>query len=190
MRDNDSNLFPDLESLRLPQGFSLMVGGKRIITTVRVGKPDRQSWIRVHPDPEMRIDTAIYSCREDGGVYLVESPLWSELGNELTQVTIFTAIDTLNTVFLWLIKKPKSDGKVNDWNESNLRGALEAQKQWVRVASNLGRGAYDIFHSPIERPEPEWPKETFYELLQIAFKDRYINSLEHPLVQRLLGKAK
>jgi hypothetical protein len=41
----------------------------------------------------------------------------------------------------------------------------------------------------VEVSEPVWPTATFKELLRIAFGNgRLIDSLEHPVIQRLLGK--
>ena len=35
---------------------------------------------------------------------------------------------------------------------------------------------------------PEWPEVTAEELIQLAFRDRYIDSLEHPAIKRLRGE--
>ena len=36
-------------------------------------------------------------------------------------------------------------------------------------------------------PDPDWPELSFAEIFRIAFKDRLINSLDHPVVKRLRG---
>ena len=37
---------------------------------------------------------------------------------------------------------------------------------------------------------PTWPKETLGELLKVAFgPDRFIRTMEHPVVKRLRGEA-
>jgi hypothetical protein len=45
----------DLDSLRLPQDFSASTGVKKILTTVPIRRPDRQEFIRVHPDPSTTV---------------------------------------------------------------------------------------------------------------------------------------
>ena len=45
----------DIEGLRLSQDFTSMAGVKKLITTVPVRKPDRQSFVRVHPDEGWRL---------------------------------------------------------------------------------------------------------------------------------------
>ena len=62
-----------------------------------------------------------------------------------------------------------------------------ASDKWVRVSANMSLGAYEIFTATGEIPEPEWPELSFEEILKIAFKGRYVDSLNHPVVQRLLG---
>jgi hypothetical protein len=38
-------------------------------------------------------------------------------------------------------------------------------------------------------PEPNWPELPFKELLRVAFKDKYINSLDHPILRKLRGEV-
>jgi hypothetical protein len=35
--------------------------------------------------------------------------------------------------------------------------------------------------------DPEWPRLTFQELLRIAFRDRLVDRLDHPVILRLRG---
>ena len=60
-------------------------------------------------------------------------------------------------------------------------------KSWVRVKSNMGLGAYEIFEAEGSIPDPIWPELSFDAILRIAFKDRMIRSLDHPVVKRLRG---
>ena len=51
----------------------------------------------------------------------------------------------------------------------------------------MGLGAYEIFEAMGKLPEPNWPDEGFNELLEIAFKNRIINSPDHIVIQQLAG---
>jgi hypothetical protein len=188
MSENNSNFLPDLNDLRLSQDFAARVGTKKILAVVPVRKPDRQWWIRVHPDPNMRFETAIFESKEEGATYLVDRSLWDELQPELIPKTIFTAVNTLGLIFLWPIKMPGPDGRLDDWNSSAMKGAVEGQTQWVRVAANKAEGAYNILYASAPKPDPVWPQATFQELLQIAFKDQFIKTMDHPVIRRLQGK--
>ena len=48
----------NLEDLRLSQDFTTNVGVKKLVTTVPTRKPHRQEFVRVHPDPAYRLETA------------------------------------------------------------------------------------------------------------------------------------
>ena len=60
---------------------------------------------------------------------------------------------------------------------------------WTRVSANLAAGCYEIAVAEAVATEPQWPNLSFQDLLRIAFKDRLITSLNHPVVKRLRGLA-
>ena len=182
-----SNLF-DLSRLRLSQNFAETVGVKKALITVPVRKPGRQDFIRVHPDPNYRIETAVVELKEDGEIYLVAPDLWSELPGELTPKALFATMNRQGVLFLWPIRLPGEDGRLDEWNASALEAAEMAQKRWIRVASNRSLGAYEVYEATGNLPEPDWPTVDFQKILEIAFKGRYIDDLDHPVIKRLRGE--
>jgi hypothetical protein len=44
-----------------------------------------------------------------------------------------------------------------------------------------------MFEAQSTIPDPEWPTLPFNELLRIAFRDRYVGSLDHAVIKRLRG---
>jgi hypothetical protein len=84
---------------------------------------------------------------------------------------------------------PGPDGRIDHWNSSALEAATLAENSWVRVSANMHLGAYELFTATGDIPEPEWPDLSFEEILKIAFKGRYIDTLDHSVIQRLLGGA-
>jgi hypothetical protein len=179
----------DPARLRLSQNFHESLGVKKVITTVPVRKPGRQDFIRVHPEPSHRIETAVLNLKEEREVYLVAAELWPALASEVTPMVLVTAINRQKVTFLWPIRLPGPDGRIDEWNASALHAAQMAQTKWVRVMANMNLGAYDVFEASGELPEPEWPELSFEELLRTAFKGRFIDTLDHPVVQRLGGQA-
>lgn len=184
--DNQNHL--DLNRLRLSQDFANKVGVKKAIITVPVRKPDRQWFVRVHPDPARRLETAVLELKDERETYLVDPDLWEELPGELVPKVLFTAINRQGVVFVWPVRLPGEDGRGNAWNSSALEAANLATTGWVRVAANMGLGAYEVFQATAELPEPEWPEKDFQSLVDIAFKDRYIRTLDHPAIRRLRGE--
>ncbi len=183
-----SNNF-DLTRLRLGQDFAEKVGVKKVLLTVPVRKPDRQSFVRVHPDPAWRLDTATLTLKdEQRETYLVDPSLWPELPGELVPTALFTAMTRQGVVILWPVRLPGSDGRLDSWSRSALDAAEMAKGQWVRVAANMSLGGYDIFVATGEFPDPEWPDVTFQKVLEIAFRDRFIRTPDHPVIKKLRGE--
>ena len=183
-----SNPF-DPSNLRLSQNFAESTGVKKLITTIPVRKPGKQDFVRVHSDPDFRMETAILELKEERESYLVASNLRAELEGEFTPKILFTAINRQKVLFLWSIRSPAEDGRHDQWNASALEAASMAQKDWIRISSNMDLGAYDIFQSKGVLAEPEWPDIDFTKILEIAFKDRYIDDIDHPVLRRLRGEV-
>ena len=178
----------DLDKLRLSQDFAANLGVKKALLTVPVRKPNRQEFIRVHPGEDWRLETVILELKEERETYLVDQNLWGQLPGELIPKVLYTVINRQGVLTLWPIRLPGEDGRHDEWNRSALEAAEMAQKQWIRVAANMSLGAYEVYQAMADIPEPEWPETTFQEILRVAFKDRFIRSLDHPVVRRLRGE--
>lgn len=178
----------DPASLRLGQDFSAAVGVKKVLTTVPCRKPNRHEFIRVRAGEEWRVETGAFEDRVNRDVYLVERSLWCELAGEIYPVCIFLSITRQGNVFLWPCKLPGTDGRSNAWNDSALAAAREAESRWVRVSANMPAGLYDVLVAQDELAEPEWPELKFRDILELAFKDRFIRSVDHPALKALRGE--
>ena len=178
----------DPQKLRLSQNYGASAGVKKLTTTIPVRKPGKQDYVRVHPDPAYRIETAVLEIKEEQETFLVAQELWDELPRELTPKVLFTTINRQQVTSLWPIRLPGDDGRIDTWNGSAMEAATFAQKQWVRICSNKSLGAYDVFQATGEIPEPEWPELTLGQILEIAFKGRYIKEFDHPALKRLRGE--
>jgi hypothetical protein len=47
---------------------------------------------------------------------------------------------------------------------------------------------YDLFEASGDLAEPVWPEMTFRDLLELAFRDRRIDSINHPILKSLRGE--
>jgi hypothetical protein len=74
----------DPAALRLSQGFAANIGVKKALLSVPVRKPDKSWFVRVHPDQNYRLQTAVIELKEDRGgeTYLVERSLWPGLATD------------------------------------------------------------------------------------------------------------
>jgi hypothetical protein len=177
----------DPEQFRLDQSFLGSAGVKKLLTTVPVRKPNKQDFIRVHPDAAYRLPVAIIELQEERETYLLRPPVARGLPGEFTMALLVTAINRQGVLFLWPIKLPGPDGKQLEWHRSAGEAAERAQKRWVRVTANTSLGAYETIEASAAIPDPEWPATPFSELLEIAFRGRVIADFEHPVVKRLAG---
>ena len=178
----------DPASLRLNQDFAETSGVKKLLTTVPVRKPNRQDFVRVHPDGDYRLTpAAIIELEDERETYLVMPDLALELPGEFKAATLFTAINRQGVVHVWPVKLPGPDGKHNEWHRSAGEAVELAMKCWVRMTANMSLGAYEIFEATGDLPEPVWPDLSFQEILEIAFRDMIVNQPDHALIQRLRG---
>jgi hypothetical protein len=181
----------DPASLRLSQDFAASMGVKKVLLSVPVRKPDKSWFVRTHPDPGYRLQTAVIELKEDRETYLVAPSLWPDLAAESTfsPRALFTSTNRQGNLFLWPVRLPGADGKLDEWSRTALEAAERAAGRWVRVAANMALGAYDVFEAAGQLGEPDWPPATFAELLRVAFRDRFIDSLDHLVLRRLRGEA-
>jgi hypothetical protein len=179
----------DLAKLRVPQNFTDEMPVKKLLTTVRVGKPGPQDFIRVHASPTYRALIAVLELKDEREIYVVAGPIAEEpqVKAECYAATLFTAMTRTGTLFLWPVRVPASNanGKANDWHVSAAMAAEHAMRRWVRVKANMGSRAYDIFEAESKIPDPEWPAFSFQELVNVAFRDRLIDHLDHPVLKQL-----
>ena len=179
----------DPAALRLTANYAAGLGVKKMLTTVPVRKPGKQEWFRVRPGDDWRLQTATYEDEALRETYLVDRSLWSDLAGSIHPTLIVTAINRAGDLFLWRLKLPGDDGRPNHWTDSALAIARESETGWRRMASNMAAGYYEGFMPEALLPEPEWPDRTFSEIVRTAFKGRFIDSLDHPLLRQLRGDA-
>jgi hypothetical protein len=145
----------------------------------------------VNPDPAFRLyPAALIEMREDRGeYYLVPPAMTPALTGEYITASIYTAINRQGVLFLWPVRDISvTDSKnVLDWRRSMMEAAQLATTHWVRVIANMSLGAYTMFTAPDDLPDPVWPTDlSFKEMLRTAFRDRYVDTPDHPIVKRLL----
>lgn len=180
----------DPAALRInPNTAAGAIGVKRKLVTLKVGKPDKMEFCRVHPDESYRIDTAIVEDKINRESYLVTPALWPELPDFIQLVRLCVAVNRHGTTFLWPAKLPDPNGRPMDWHTSMLEAQELAIKSWVRVQADMSAGSYAVFEATGNLPDPEWSDLTMAEMLKLAFKTRFIDSMNHPFLQELFGAA-
>ncbi len=178
----------DLRALRLPSNYGATLGVKKLLTNVLVGKPKKPQFFRTHGSEAMTFPTMILENKEASESYLVVPEVAQEIAELVRAVKLHAAIDRQNNVFLIPVPLPGEDGTRNPWHESLAQAVEHAKQAWIRITANMHVGGYDIYEAQAELPEPEWPADDIDALVQVAFRGKIITSVDHPVVQSLLGR--
>jgi hypothetical protein len=187
--NSDGPLDPfDPRNLKLNQSFVEQTGVEKLLITVPVRKPRAQEFVRVHPSPDFRVDVSMIELQDEREQFIVAAPLALELISEVVNVTLYTAINRQGTVFLWPVRLPRADGRDSDWGRSAREAAALAMTAWIRFKANMELRAYEIFTANGTISEPQWPKESLWDLIRIGFRDKLIDRLDDPILQRLRGE--
>src|SRR6516165_7790058 len=93
-------------NLRLDPEYLKTGGVKKLLTTVPVRKPNKQDFIRVHPDPDYRLcGVAIIELREDREIYLVLPSYAQQLEPQIfNHCNLYLTINRQKVVFIWPVK--------------------------------------------------------------------------------------
>ena len=178
----------DLKSLRLPANYGATLGVKKLLTNVLVGRPKKASFFRTHTADEMTFPAMILENKEARESYVVVPEVAQEISELVRPIMLHAAIDRQNNVLLIPVPLPGEDGTRNPWHESLAQAVEHAKLKWIRITANMHAGGYDVYEAEGELPEPEWPAHDIDALIQVAFRGKIITSLDHPVVQSLLGK--
>ncbi|QEG36313.1 hypothetical protein [Bythopirellula goksoeyrii] len=178
----------DPATLRLSQDYASTIGVKKVLTNISCRKPNRQEFVRVRAGEDWRVDTATFEDNIGRETYLVAHDLIPELAQEVKPVCLRLAINKQGDVFLWPVKLPGADGRTNLWHQSAVDASHLAEKRWLRITANMAAGMYDVFEATGDLKEPTWPEITFRDVLALTFKNRRIDSYEHPILKSLRGE--
>lgn len=191
---NKENQMPEkddesqLSELRLPQNFDSIIGGQKLTQYLQVKKPGKQDFIRTHHDDEMWLSAAILDFHEEREVYIVNKALCNELANEIVPKVLIPCMTAQGQPFIWPVKLPSDDGRIDEWNRSAMIAARFAQEKWVRVVSNMSINAYDTLVAAMMYPDPSWPDFGLGDWIKLGFHDRVIDSTDHPVIRKLRGE--
>jgi hypothetical protein len=184
----------DPATFSVPQTFR--GGAKPVITEVAVRTPDGEWYVRCHPDP-------IYTCEgwfietkvEPKGVYHVNIALHDYLRvkekSAYKRKRLVLSVNAFNELFFWPLRLPDDDNDPLDkWSDHALQTVERAKTEWLRMYWDRNKRTHDIKVGEFEQ-EPFWPPSdlSMRDLLKIAFSSRYIDKVDHPVLQRLEGKA-
>ena len=172
-----ANIFANLEALRLSPDAAAVAGTMEILSHDPIRKPNRHEFFRTRPEPEMWFDTGVFEDKEERETFFVTPAMREALVGEIRPVLLVPTMTRQSVLLLW------------PWAETAREAAELAKTRWVRLAADMGLGGYRIYQAEGELSEPVWPDKPLTEIMQIAFRDRIVDSENHPVVRRLRGLA-
>ena len=155
-----------------------------------VRKPNKQEFVRVHPDSAYRLLANIIEFKPEQETYLVMPEVAGAIPGTTRMVTLTLTVNRQGSAFLWPVPAPNPQGRENHWGPTARAAAAHAETKWVKVVSNMDQGSYDAFTAPGALGNPLWPKKSLRDLLALAFGETFIiRDLGHPVIKRLLGQS-
>ena len=185
----------DFEAIRIPPNFEREAGVRKQLTMVRVRKPRRQEWVRVHPDPAYHAKVATIVLKEDENskeeIYLVAPRVAEDMADEITLTTLYLAMNRQGDVFIWPCRDPNPELRRGDTAATSRLEAIEAaMTRYVRVQWKSPAYEISFRDASIVETEPVWPDKPFSELIKIAFfrVGLYIDDPNHQVIKILQGR--
>jgi hypothetical protein len=130
-----------------------------------------------------------YDNGRERDTYLVRPQIAGLIAQDVRPVRLHVCINKRQAVFIWPAKLPQDGNDAGRrWTESALMAADEAKRLWVKLAGNRDLGAYEYFRAKGDLGDPQWPDKSFRDLLEMAFRDRDINRVDHPVIRELAGE--
>jgi hypothetical protein len=157
-------------------------------------RPDVNTWVRVRPGEEytdiidLLVATNASNSKDRNPLYVVTDDVRPELERFLKPHRVMVGITYHDKVqFLWV--RAISTGS-NSWTDSVMSAMDEALTDWVSLETDHALDEYKRHHAPHSKEwgDPKWPDQTLEDVVNLAFRDRIIDSLDHTVAKRLLGR--
>jgi hypothetical protein len=180
----------DLEQFRIDQDFASHLNTRKSAVSIPVRPPNRQLWIYIHPDKDWRGAFAVLEDKINQRTYIVVPEIVPEVTADLVPKLLVTYATRQGTTGLWPIRLPDEAGRLDTYNESALSIVEQYSGQWIRVLANQVNRCYDVLLiASTELPAPKWPDGGFKQLFNLAFQNRVINNINHPVLKALRGES-
>lgn len=180
----------DLAGIRLNGARLIAVSAEKMLLTIPIRKPGKHEFVRVRPGSSWTFPAAILEVKDEGQSFILTQNIVSAHASDVKLAELRLTVNRAGAFYLWPLVLPPADGRTNLWHVSAREAAALAEQKWVRLTANMSAGTYDVYAATGDLGEPEWPAGMALEdILQIAFRDRIIDDLLHPVLRRLRGEV-
>ena len=174
------------ERVAISQDFLDETEVKQILTSVPIRKPIKDEFIKVHPENNLTLSTL--ELKTESGVWVVDRDIVPHVKEEVVVKVLVHTINSAGVSFLWPLKYSGNDGRsLDNWSLTAINASQVAKNKWIRLKPDHIAGGYSAYEAQGNLPEPEWPEESWEDVMDIAFRDRIIDSVDHHIIRKLKG---
>jgi hypothetical protein len=156
---------------------------------------DVDDFFRIHPSDDYRtwelcfVSVPIKGDRHDSLHLINEDLAMMHLASkQIKRFALCLASKPHDVFFLCVVPTQNID---NSYNRTALRAIEEGRQKWLQALSRRDEGVdeYQIKYARDNDafPEPKWPKQSIWELVEITFNGRTIERPDDPALLRLCG---
>jgi hypothetical protein len=163
---------------------------RRTQLTIPTGRP-RDSFFWIDPRPEMQQTVALFRYRPEGELrpdeFILAPPIADQLGTRAIAAVIRVLIVRPAILRLWAIALPDEGRRLDNWTESVWEAIPALESGWGRLDVNESRSGYDLIQPLAQWPAPEFRSEPLAGLIGRAYKGKFIDDLDHPVMKAYFG---
>jgi hypothetical protein len=165
---------------------------KKDYSIIPIRNPRRHEWFQSRPGDDWKAILALHIDAEQVA-YAVDPSFHNILIGRglIKRYKVYTLL-TYGTevLFLSLIGLANAGETENSYNRSRTEAYRVAETEWVQIGASKAIGGYEMFRPESAMAEPVWPNPpaSLDDMLQIAFKGRYIDRADHPILNQIRGK--
>jgi hypothetical protein len=160
--------------------------------TIPEGRP-KDVFFRIDPREEMQQPVAIFEYKPEGRLssdtHILTPDIAEQLGRRSRYAIVRVCICRPNIARLWAVKVPDTDrGSTNSFTQTAWEAIPFLEKAWDRLDLNESGTGYDVVLPESAWPEPEWRTDSLGSLIHKAYRGRFIDNMDHPIIKALRGQ--
>jgi len=175
----------EIEDAELTQNYSELVQVGDFTGGIKIRKPDKLEFIRVHAEWAPYRAAIIKEKLSD--YYVLDQKMYPKYSLEAVPMGLYPTINRTGGVFLWPVRLPDSTGILDQWNAKALDSIEQARTKWIRILVNRDKTNYHVEYAKGQLSEPTWPEDipNMKALLRLALRNVFIRNEDHPVILRL-----
>jgi hypothetical protein len=178
------SIFRNLDALKIIPDEDDDDTSEEVLTTIAIRRPAKRAF-RTWSDEKYQFEAFILEEPKDKvtnyiipsiGKVLIEQDI-----ENLKHVLLILCINKSGKMFFWPIPAK------GNFRDSGLTAAALAREVWVKAIGDLESGGYRVRRMlQSEYEEPAWPTvmPSVEDLLELAFHDNIITTLDHPAIKQ------